>query len=163
MASMRARLAGARAPVQWARLRHDRGQHDEATSAKALRGQWRAAHLLALAQAVALDDRYHQQLGACARQIDAHLGTFAEPHDREAGLPMVRPRQRTRHRPHIDGRGSRPRITGVDLPAMEGIDEPTALTSMSEIGRDRGRWPTVQHVTSWLGRCPHHRVSGGQG
>jgi transposase len=52
-------------------------------------------------------------------------------------------------------------VTGVDLTAIEGIDEPTALTLISEIGLDRGRWPTVKPFTSWLGRCPHHRVSGG--
>jgi transposase len=74
-----------------------------------------------------------------------------------------RPRQRTRHRPPVDVRGSRPRITGVDLTAREGLDEPTAVTISSEMGWDRGRWPTVQPFTSWLGRCPHHRVSGGQG
>jgi transposase len=53
-------------------------------------------------------------------------------------------------------------MTGVDLTAIAGIDEPTALTSSSEIGLDLGRWPTVKHVTSWLGRCPHHQVSGGK-
>jgi transposase len=62
----------------------------------------------------------------------------------------------------MDVRGSRHRITGVDLTAIEGLDEPTALTIISEIGLDMGRWPTVQHFTSWLGRCPHHRVSGGK-
>jgi transposase len=53
-------------------------------------------------------------------------------------------------------------MTGVDLTAMEGIDEPTALTIISEIGLDMGRWPTVKHFTSWLGLCPHHQVSGGK-
>jgi transposase len=69
---------------------------------------------------------------------------------------------RPRNRPHLDVRGSRQRITGVDLTAIEGIDEPTALTIISEIGLDMGRWPTVQHFTSWLGLYPHHRVSGGK-
>jgi hypothetical protein len=162
MAIMRAMLAGERDPVQLAHLCHDRCQHDEATMAKALRGQWREEHLLALAQAVALYDRYHQKIGACERQIEAHLGTCAEPHDREAVLPVVRPRKRTRYRPHVDVRGSRHRITGVDLTAIEGIDAPTALTIISEIGLDMGRWQTVKHCTSWLGRCPHQRVSGGK-
>ena len=162
MASSRAMLAGARDPVQLARLRNDRCQHDEATIAQALHGQWRAEQLLALAQAVALYDVYHQKLGACDRQIDAHLGTFAEHHDREAALPVVRPRKRPRHRPHFDVRGSWHRLTGVDLTAIAGIDEPTALTISSAIGLDMGRWPTVKHFTSWLGLCPHHRVSGGK-
>ena len=62
----------------------------------------------------------------------------------------------------MDVRGSLPRITGVDLTASAGIDEPTALTIIRELGLDMGRWPTVKHCTSWLARCPHNRVSGGK-
>jgi transposase len=162
MASMRALRAGERDPEQLARLRHDRCRHDEEPIAKALHGQWRAEHLLASAQAVALYDMDHQEIAECDRQIEAQLGTFAECPDREALPPVGRPRKRTRHQPHVDVRGSLHRITGVDLTAIAGLDEPTALTIISEIGLDMGRWPTVKHFTSWLGRCPHHRVSGGQ-
>jgi transposase len=78
MAIIRAILAGERDPVKLAHLRHDRCQHDEATIAKALCGQWREEPLFALAQAVALYDIYHQKIGECDRQSEAHLGTFAE-------------------------------------------------------------------------------------
>ena len=54
MAMMRAILAGERDPVQLARRRYYRCQHDEATIAQALHGQWREARLCAWAQAVAL-------------------------------------------------------------------------------------------------------------
>lgn len=57
IASRRAMLAGARDPVQVARLRHDRCYHDAATMAKALPGPGREEPLFAVAQAVALDDR----------------------------------------------------------------------------------------------------------
>jgi transposase len=76
--------------------------------------------------------------------------------------PRVRPRKRPRHRPRFDVRGTRQRGTGVDLTAMEGLDEPTAVTIIRESGLDMGRWPTVQPFTSWLGLWPHHRGSGGQ-
>jgi transposase len=162
MAILRAILAGERDPVQLARLRNYRCHHDEETIAKALHGQWREEHLFALGQAVALYDMYHEKIAACDRQIAAHLETFAECQDREALPPVSRPRKRTRNRPQLDVRGSLHRITGVDLTAIEGIDEPTALTIISETGLDMGRWPTVKHFTSWLGLCPHHRVSGGK-
>jgi hypothetical protein len=162
MALMRAMRAGERAPVRWARRRNERCQHDEAPMAKALHGQWRAEHLVALAQAVALYEMDHAQSAACERQSEAHRGTVAERQDHDAVLPTGRPRQRTRHRPHCDVRGSRPRIPGVDRTALEGSAAPTALTILSEIGLDMGRWPTVKHCPAWLGRCPHHRVSGGQ-
>jgi transposase len=162
MAIIRAMLAGERDPVRLARLRHYRGHHDEETIAKALHGQWRDEHLCALAQAVALYDMDHETIAECARQIAAQLGTFADCQDRAAWPPASRPRKRTRTRPHFDGRGSLPRITGGDLTAIEGIDGPTALTIIGESGRDRGRWPTVTHFTSRLGLCPHPRVSGGK-
>jgi transposase len=162
MAILRAMLAGERDPGQRAGLRNDRCHHDEETIAKALHGQWRAEHLFAWAQAVALYDMDHEKIAACDRQIEAHLGTFAERQDHEAVLPQVRPRKRTRHRPRCDVRGTLHRVTGVDLTAIEGIDEPTAVTLISEIGLDMGRWPTVKHVTAGLGLCPHHRVSGGK-
>lgn len=54
LAIIRAIRAGARDPGQLARLRNDRGHHDEAAIAQALHGPWREAHLFALAQAVAL-------------------------------------------------------------------------------------------------------------
>ena len=56
MASIRAILAGERDPVTLARLRASRCQQSAETIAKALYGQWREAHLFALAQAVALSE-----------------------------------------------------------------------------------------------------------
>jgi transposase len=105
---------------------------------------------------------YHQQISACDRQIEAPLATCAARSASEALPPGARRRKRTRNRPRFDVRGALHRMTGVDLTAIEGIDEPTALTIISEIGLDMGRWPTVKHFTSWLGLCPHHQVSGGQ-
>jgi transposase len=163
MAIIRAILAGERDPVTLARLRDYRCQHDAATIAQALHGQWRDEHLFALAQAVALYDVYHQKLTECDRQIEAHLRTFAT---KSEGQPQPvwppRPPKRKRNQPAFDVRRPLYRITGVDLTAIEGIDDTTALIVISEIGLDMSRWATVKHFTSWLGLCPHQRVSGGK-
>ena len=53
-------------------------------------------------------------------------------------------------------------MAGVDLTTIEGIEEGTALVILSEIGTDMHRWPSVQHVWSWLGLCPQHKISGGK-
>jgi transposase len=161
MAILRAMRAGGRDPVPWARLRHDRGHHAEETSAKARHGQWREAPRWACGQAVAREAMYQEQRAACERQRAAHLETCAEGQDREALPPGSRPRQRARHRPQVDGRGARPRITGGDGAASAGIDAPTALPSSSATGRDMGRWPTVKPCTSGRGRCRQPRVAGG--
>jgi transposase len=33
---------------------------------------------------------------------------------------------------------------------------------ISEIGLDMTRWKSTKHVASFLGPCPHHRISGGK-
>jgi transposase len=161
MAILQAILAGERAPVILAKLRNPHCQHSEDEIAKALQGTWRAEHLLAWQQAVALYDFSHQQLALCARQIKAHLETFA---DKSAGQPL--PPKARRHKktndPRFDARTPLYRLAGVDLTTIEGIEENTALILLSAIGTDRHRWPSVTHCCSWLGLCPQHQISGGK-
>ena len=52
--------------------------------------------------------------------------------------------------------------TGVDLTALEGIDEIRALTLVSELGADFSKWPTSKHFASWLGLCPQFKKTGGK-
>jgi transposase len=164
LAIIRAVVAGQRDPVALAKLRDVRCQHDEAAIARALYGSWRPEHLFALARAVELYDFYKSKVAECDRQIEKHLRTFADRREGRRRPPPARP-------PHRRGRGNRPafdarralfRAAGVDLTAIEGIDEATALVLVSEVGTDMGRWPSVKHFCSWLGLSPHHRVSGGQ-
>jgi transposase len=104
----------------------------------------------------------HQQLRECDGRIEEQLKTLpaaAAP----APLPeRTKARRRNRNRPGFDPRPLLHRVSGVDLTRIEGIDETTALTVLGEIGLDMSRWATVKHFTSWLGLCPHHRISGGR-
>jgi transposase len=161
-AILRAILAGAREPVQLAPRRDDRCQHDEATLARAVEGHGREEPLFAWAQAVALYDVDQQPITACDRQIDASLQTFADRRQGQPLPPAPRPRKRGRNQPAFPVREPLHRLTGVDLSQIEGLDATTSLVILSEIGLEMRRWPTVKHCTSWLGLCPHHRVSGGK-
>jgi hypothetical protein len=142
--------------------RDPRCQESETTLARALQGTWRPEHLFALRQAVTLYEFYHQQISACDQAIEAHLRTFA---DRSGGQPLARrPRRRKReaNEPRFDARARLYAVWGVDLTALEGIDETTALVLLSELGTDMSRWPSLKHFASWLGLCPQHRISGGK-
>ncbi len=162
LAIIRAILAGERAPGTLAQLRNAHCKHDETTIARALQGNWRDEPLFALAQAMALYEVYHQKIAECDRHIEASLQTFADRSEGQPLPPAPRPRKRGRNQPAFAVRDPLYRITGGDLPQIEGIDETTSLVILSEMGLERSRWPTVQHFTSWLGLCPHHRVSGGK-
>lgn len=52
------------------------------------------------------------------------------------------------------------RITGIDVTRIEGIDSPTALNIIGEIGNDMLPCLTEKHFTSWLALCPGSKVSG---
>jgi transposase len=65
MAILHAILAGERDPQRLASHRDRRCTHDQATSAKALEGHWRAEHLFTLQQALEQYAFLQQQLQAC--------------------------------------------------------------------------------------------------
>jgi transposase len=155
-------LRGERDPAALARLRDPRCKESEATIARALQGTWRPEHLFALRQALALYEFYHRQISECDQAIEAHLQTFA---DKSGGQPLpYRPRRRKReaNEPRFNARARLYCVCGVDLTAIEGIDETTALVLLSEIGTDMSRWPSLKHFCSWLGLCPQHKISGGK-
>src|SRR5205807_286166 len=83
------------------------------------------------------------------------------------GLKIIRAivagvRGRKPHDPRFDVRTALYYLMGVDLTAIEGIDELHALTLVSERGTDFTKWPTVKHFTSWLGLCPNWKKTGGK-
>ena len=96
----------------------------------------------------------------CDQPITAHLETGG---DTSAGQPL--PPKARRHTktndPRFEARTPLSHMAGVDVTTIEGIAEGTAVVLLGEIGTDMPRWPRVQHVWSWLGRCPPHTISGG--
>jgi len=162
LAIITAILAGERDPVTRAGLRDRHCQHSEAEIARALQGTGRAEPLFAWHQAVELYEFYHGPIAECDQQIAAHLQTLP---DQSGGKPIpAAPRKpkRRRNDPHFDAHLPLWRATGVELTAIEGINDHTALVLLSESGTDMSRWPTEKHFAAWLGLCPLHKISGGK-
>jgi len=161
-AIIRAILDGQREPRALARLRDPHCKADAETIARALEGTWRPEHLFELRQAVELFEFYQKQIAACDQQIEAQLTQFA---DKRGGQPLTdaaRRRKARRTALSFDARQHLHRLTGVDLTQIDGIDAPTALTVVAEIGLDMTRWPTEKHFASWLSLAPGSKVSGGK-
>jgi transposase len=162
MAIIKAILAGQRDPLALAKLRNTKCHRTEAEIARALYGNWRAEHLFALQQALALYEFYQARLRECDARLEAHLQTFA---DKSAGKPLPpKPgaQKRKVNEVTFNARQALHRASGLDLTVIEGIDESTALTVLSEIGMDMSKWPTEKHFTSWLGLSPQHQGSAGK-
>ncbi len=53
-------------------------------------------------------------------------------------------------------------IFGVDLTAVDGLDEISLLSILSVTGTDMRKWPTAAHFASWLNLSPRPKISGGK-
>ena len=159
---VRAILAGEREPRRLAKLRDRRCRHTLEEIATALDGRYRPEHVLELRSCFQMWEKYQQVIAEVDEAIAAQLRTMR----RQTALPPLEPKPRVRgrrpHDPRFDVRTALYYATGVDLTALEGIDEINALTLVSELGTDFTKWPTVKHFASWLGLCPNWKKTGGK-
>jgi len=159
---LRAILAGQRDPHELAKLRDRRCQHTAAEIAQALDGRYRPEYLLELRCCL----RLWQDHQAVIAEVDQAIAAQLRVMRRRSELPPLPPKPRVRgrkpHDPRFDVRQALYLMAGVDLTAIEGIDEIHALTLFSELGTDFSKWPTVRQFTSWLGLCPNWKQTGGR-
>ncbi len=94
--------------------------------------------------------------------MEAQLLRFEDKSGDQPLADASRSRKARRTAPRFDAREHLHRLTGVDLTRIEGIDAPTALKVVAEIGLDMTRWPTEKHFASWLSLAPGSKVSGGK-
>jgi len=161
---IRAVVAGERDPVHLARFRNPRCKSSSDEIAKALTGNYRAEHVFALQQALALYDFYTQQLQACDQQIETQYSVLTPRFDED--LPPLPPdpkvNSHSKNAPTFDVRGRLYRLTGVDLTVVDGLDDSTVQGVLSETGTDMSKWRTEKHFCSWLGLAPHNDITGGK-
>ena len=159
---IRAIVAGERDPQVLAKLRDRRCKRTEAEIAQALDGRYRPEFISELRNCLTLWETYQEVIKDLDQEIAAQLRTMR----RKSELPPLAPKPRVRgkkpHDPRFNVREALYVMLGVDLTAIEGIDELHALTLVSELGTDFSKWPTVKQFTSWLGLCPNFKQTGGK-
>ncbi|WP_421620884.1 IS110 family transposase [Alkalilimnicola ehrlichii] len=165
MGIIRAILAGERDARVLAQLRDRRCRADQRTIAGSLEGHYREEHLFALGQAVECYDFYHRQIEACEQAIERHLQRMDS--DGEGGgsgepPPPSKPAGHSKNGLSFDARSHLYRLIGVDLTAINGMSESSALAFLAETGSDMSAWPSEKHFASWLGLSPGSKVSGGK-
>ena len=162
MKIIRSILSGERDPKKLAQHRDPHCKKSAKEIAKSLHGNWRDEHLFALQQAIALYDFYQTQIQACDKELQAQLCRF-EDRSNDAQLPPATGKSKgSSKKLTFDAREHLFRMAGVDLTQIVGLDTPTVLNIVSEIGLDMSRWPTSKHFSSWLGLSPGSKISGGK-
>jgi transposase len=159
---LRAIVAGQRDPRVLAKLRDRRCRHTADEIATALDGRYRLEHVTELKLNLAMWEHYQTVIAELDEVIAKQLHTMRK----QTVLPPLPPKPRVRgrkpHDPRFNVRTALYYLVGIDLTAIEGIDELHALTLISELGTDFTKWPSVKHFTSWLGLCPNWKKTGGK-
>ena len=163
MRILRAIVAGERDPGVLAANRDRRCHADVETIQRALTGNWRAEHLFALEQALALYDACQEKVTDCDRKIEATLKRIEAQLAKPVGkLPPARRTTRQPNALDFDVRSTLHAVLGVDLTQIHGLGRYLALKLVGECGTDLSAWPSAKHFTSWLGLAPSNKISGGK-
>ena len=162
---IRAILAGERDPEVLARLRHYSCHSSAETIAKALTGSYRAEHLFALEQALALYEVYHEKASACDIRIEAVLKELSIDRGRSGSKELSTPRRSRTDQPNalaFDVRAALFALLGKDITMIDGLGPYLSLKLIAECGDELSSWPSAKHFTSWLGLAPNNKISGGK-
>lgn len=171
---IRAIVSGERSPTVLAKYRHYRCKKEEREIAKALDGNYRQEHLLALQHALGAHDFFHRQAFECEEAIEKILAKWEKQIE---SIPVQNPRpersskngrgiqKKTKYNLspyHFEAESSLEKILHVNLTDIPGLDVNGIMKILAEIGLDMSKWPSAKHFASWLGLCPGNKISGGK-
>jgi transposase len=165
MLVIRSIVKGERDPVILARYRDPRCKSSIDEIQAALTGNYRAEHLFALKQSLELYDYFQEKIEACDSEIKASIIKFSTD-TKTINVPetQLNPNKKKvgKNSPNFALGKELHRITGVDLLAIPGVNDVSALKLIAEVGLDMTRWKDAKQFSSWLGLCPGNKVSGGK-
>lgn len=155
---IRAIVAGER---DGAKLSHE-FHHPQMKSSKeeltrALQGNWKREHLFCLQQALCCYDFAIEQMRLCEKEIERSLDEMngGEGNGNEKKSGRIRQNDFA-----FKAEGYLNALTGVDLTEINGLDEKTIVTIISETGTDLSKWETARHFSAWLGLSPKPKKTG---
>lgn len=165
MKIIRSIVKGERNPAILAEHRDPRCKSSINDIQSALTGNYRAEHLFALKQSLELYDYFQEKIEACDHEIEKKMAEFTT-HSGVTDVPIeqLNPNKKKINKgsPGFNLGAELHRLTGVDLLAIPGVNNVTAMQLIGEIGLDMARWRDDKQFASWLGLCPGNNVSGGK-
>jgi transposase len=161
-------LSGERNPVNFLPYVDGRIKAGHDVILKSLTGNWREEQLFMLQENYELYNYIRQRIVSCENKIEQHLqkqaainneGVIEAPkEEKKNGVK----KKKNKNQPLFNVKDYLVRIHGVDVTAIFGISENTALEILAETGPDLSKWATEDHFVSWLNLCPNNKLSGGK-
>lgn len=102
---------------------------------------------------------YKKQMLVYEAYIESLLKTLLPPSDRVIKNKTTKARK---NQYHFNLKQYLHEIVGVDLTAIDGLDENTVLSIIAVVGLNMHKWPTADHFASWLNLAARPRKSGGK-
>jgi transposase len=130
---------------------------------KSLQGVYKKQHIVILENSLKALDFFKQQMKEYELLIEEVLQKLL-PVDEKNQAPEI-PQKRSHVRKNqynINLKEYLRHITGVDLTAIDGLDEISALEIISVTGADMSKWKTSENFTSWLNLSPRPKITGGK-
>jgi transposase len=158
-------LSGERNTRTLAGLADYRVKKSKEEIALSLEGNWHEGYLFVLRQHY---DEYVQNLNriqACENEIEKIL-------KESLVCSEIDPQDTPRHKKALKKNKNKPVIDfqvcsfqyfgGVDLFAVEGVNQNTVLSIITEIGTDIKKFHSANAFSNWLHLCPNQKVTGGK-
>jgi hypothetical protein len=170
MAIVEAIIAGERKASNFLPLVDSRIKAGHELIVKSLEGNWRTEQLFILEETYNCYQFFQSRIVQCDRAIEDQLQRYGAA-QKEQKIPLTektndsRPgtiKRKNKQAPPFDTRGFLSAILGIDVMAIYGLSEISALEILAETGTDLSKWPNEKHFVSWLNLCPNNKVSGGK-
>lgn len=124
---------------------------------QSLEGIWKEENIFELKQSFEMYHDYRSKIQECDQEIELLL-------NEKTGVVTESKKFVKSNKNNLSFNASSvlEKITGIDLTAISGINDNTAIEILSEIGFDMGKWKTAKHFTAWLNLAPNNKISGGK-
>jgi len=166
MSMVKAIISGETNPEELLQFKDGRIKASDEDIKKSLRGIWKEEYLFMLEQAYNEYLFFQQQIGECDTKIESKLKEIAskktkEEKPKEATQDAQKKRNR-KNKIKFDVRMVLKQVVGVDLCAIDGISEISALELISETGTDMTKWQNPKNYCAWLNVVPNTKITGGK-
>ena len=158
-------LAGERNPVTLANLVDYRVKKSKAEIALSLEGTWHEGYLFTLKQHYGEYVQTLEYINQCEQAIDKLISTHLKDSEIDSTSAPVHKKalKKNKQTPCVDlQKHSFQYFGGVDLFAIEGVNQNTVLTLMAEVGTDITKFHSSAAFANWLHLTPNEKKTGGK-
>jgi transposase len=158
-------LQGERDANNLAHLADYRVKKSKEEIAMSLEGNWNIGYLFVLKQHFQEYKTNIKLIEECESEIEKLLSEKMQYNEIDVSdfKGQTKAKKKNKNTPKIDfQKYSYQYFGGVDLFAIEGVNQNTVLTLISEVGTDIFKFPTAKAFASWLHLSPNQKVSGGR-